>query len=342
MIRLITGVPGAGKTLFAVSSLLKEMKNNPDRKVFCDIKGLKIDGVDLPPDDWREAPDGSLIIYDECQYRDMYKRGRGASRYSAILDLTTHRHTGKDIWLITQSPTFIHGDVLLLVEEHYHLSRPFGAKVANLYKWRQGEKKPESRAIQRRAESKSFFKYDKKLFEYYESVDVDEKNANHKGLRLPLSAYFPLLVGVLIVAWAVYSFFNDDDNALTKTKDNKEKSANVQKQQAIQNPLTPNVASVVMPSVASVPASVPAVVDEVALLEARYLSAEVIEFQKSEIIRPASVIAIGGDCVAYNKFGERLNIDRVVCKKMLVNNDLPRDRGAKSYAPAMPASVVAG
>lgn len=205
MITLITGTPGSGKTLYAVTRLIKEINENPERHIYADITGLKIDGVHLSPDDWRDAPDGSLIIYDECQYRAMFKRGRGASAYSAVLDLTTHRHTGKDIWLITQTPSYLHKDVLAVVGEHYHLDRPMGAKLANLYRYRQAEEKPGGTTVKARAESRTLFKYDKKVFDYYDSVDVSDENANHKKLKIPLWKVLPLIVGLLIL---VYTFYN--------------------------------------------------------------------------------------------------------------------------------------
>ena len=108
MIRLITGTPGSGKTLYTVSEIMKVIEKTPERPIFSDIKGLRIDGVQEAPDDWRTAPDGALIIYDECQYRTQYTKSRGRNKYQMIIDLTTHRHTGKDIWLITQNPNFLH------------------------------------------------------------------------------------------------------------------------------------------------------------------------------------------------------------------------------------------
>lgn len=207
MITLITGTPGSGKTLYAVSRIIKEINDNPDRPIYTDIKGLRIDGVQDAPDDWRTTPEGSLIVYDECQYRDMFKRERGRTRYEAILDLTTHRHTGRDIWLITQSPTFLHTDVLAVVGEHIHVDRPMGAKLANLYKWRQAETKPQGRTVKEKAENRSLFKYDKTLFDYYDSVDVDDDKANHKGFKLPWFLWVAFGGGALLLIYAFSGLF---------------------------------------------------------------------------------------------------------------------------------------
>lgn len=207
MITLISGTPGSGKTLYAVTRIIEEINNNPTRQIYSDIKGLKIEGVKSVPDDWRDAPDGSLLIYDECQYRDMFKRDKGRTRYEAILDLTTHRHTGKDIWLITQSPHFLHVDVLAVIGEHIHVDRPMGAKLANIYKWRQAETKPQGRTVKERAENRSLFKYDEDVFNYYDSVDVSDDKANHKSLKVPWILYTLFIGGALLVLYSVSSLF---------------------------------------------------------------------------------------------------------------------------------------
>jgi tRNA uridine 5-carbamoylmethylation protein Kti12 len=51
LLRLITGIPGAGKTLYAVSLLKKAVEENAalppneQRKIYSDITGLKIDAI---------------------------------------------------------------------------------------------------------------------------------------------------------------------------------------------------------------------------------------------------------------------------------------------------------
>ena len=77
MINLIVGTPGSGKTQFMISKILEIIKENDKleeqglerRKIYSDIKELLIPEVDPAPDDWRDTPDGSIIIYDEVQMR---------------------------------------------------------------------------------------------------------------------------------------------------------------------------------------------------------------------------------------------------------------------------------
>lgn len=176
---LITGIPGSGKTLFAVSQLKKAIdKNNKlpadqQRKIYCDITGLKLP-VEPPPIDWRTTPSQSLLIYDEAQFHDEFKPCRGISPYKMVEDLTIHRKTGHEIWFITQDPARLHNDILNMVEQHYHLERPYGAKLATIYQFRGVEKFAKRPTVKDRAERKLVFRYNKSLFNLYQSSQVKD------------------------------------------------------------------------------------------------------------------------------------------------------------------------
>ena len=121
-IRLITGGIGTGKSLWTVEQLFKEHEKTPEREIYTDITGIKHTGIKKAPDDWREIPNNSLIVYDEVQYRDLFSR-HNSKRDKQILDLTTIRKRGIELWLITQRARFLNADVLGLVNEHVHLER---------------------------------------------------------------------------------------------------------------------------------------------------------------------------------------------------------------------------
>lgn len=200
MMRLITGTPGAGKTLFAVSEILKAVKE--DRVVYTNIEGMEMEGV-FPLDelDWRKYPDGSLIVYDEA-HQVFRATGRpGLSNDPVISDMDMHRHRGFDLWFITQFPTKVHHEIRNMVDEHYHLLRQFGAKQATLYKW------PESVDVkdqgQRSVADKSLFRYPKDCFKYYKSASLHTAK-----LRIPSKLKFLGAVIALIatfVGWRLVS-----------------------------------------------------------------------------------------------------------------------------------------
>lgn len=207
-IRLITGIPGSGKTLFAISELKRELEKNQasdnPRSIYCDITGLKVVGINPPPIDWRQTPPNSLLIYDEAQFHQEFKPHRGISQYKQVEELTIHRKTGHDIWFITQDPKRLHNDILAMVEQHYHLERPYGAKLASIYQYRGVEKNPTGITVKQRAENKRLFAYDKSLYELYESSQVKD------GIkfRLPRELAFWCLVLLGVLFGTYYLIFN--------------------------------------------------------------------------------------------------------------------------------------
>lgn len=196
MMRLITGVPGAGKTLFAVSEIVKAVKDG--RTVFTNIEGMDLEGVyPLDDRDWRNYPDGSLIVYDEA-HQVFRATGRpGLSDDPVISDMDMHRHRGFDLWFITQFPTKVHHEIRNMVDEHFHLLRHFGAKQATLYKW------PESVDVkdqgQRSVADKSPFRYPKECFKYYKSASLHTAK-----LRIPAKLKFLFAVFSILATLVGY------------------------------------------------------------------------------------------------------------------------------------------
>lgn len=130
MLILITGVPGSGKTLYAVGLIHDYLKQG--REVYADIDGLKIPGVHPAPLDWRECPDGSVVVYDECQQR-FGPDGAGRSGREDIQDFEVHRHRGFDIVLITQHPMLLHAHIRRLIGRHHHVFRMYGGNTAKIF-----------------------------------------------------------------------------------------------------------------------------------------------------------------------------------------------------------------
>ncbi len=200
MMRLITGTPGAGKTLFAVSEIIKAVKDG--RTVYTNIEGMNLEGVfPLTENDWREYPDGSLVVYDEA-HQIFRATGRpGLSNDPIINDMDMHRHRGFDLWFLTQFPTKVHHEIRSMCDEHFHLLRQFGAKQATLYKWPEAVDAKDQH--QRSVADKSLFRYPKECFNYYKSASVHTAK-----LRVPAKLKFLFTVIAVIfsiVGYRVYA-----------------------------------------------------------------------------------------------------------------------------------------
>ena len=207
MLYLYTGVPGAGKTLYAVSNLLKR-KDFKDRPIFVDgIKDLdhdKINYFDIPEGEsiqtWPKwAPPGAIIVVDECQ-RIFRPRPSGSKVPDYVAELETHRHRGLDFILITQHPRLIDVHLRGLIEHHTHLGKT-NLGLRRKMEWTTGgAKDPESRANIREALI-SVYRLNKSVYGLYKSAEVHTKIRTKKSKLLML---FPL--ALCLVGYGIWSF----------------------------------------------------------------------------------------------------------------------------------------
>lgn len=174
MIILITGTPGAGKTLRSVQNIMGWL--NEGLTVFTNINGINAPGDLRPFDDfidWTDTPDGSVVVYDEAQQHFGADGGRGRSDRKDIAGLETHRHTGHTIVFITQHPRLLHSHVTRLVGRHEHVARMFGTQNTFLY-WLDRLMNVDSRSDLKLAQQETWA-YPTKLFEHYKSASMHIK-----------------------------------------------------------------------------------------------------------------------------------------------------------------------
>lgn len=209
MIVLITGVPGSGKTLYAVSRLLQE--SFAGRTVYVNnIKNLLLphevlSGDDDPPEPesdvlhWFDGrvPVGSVIVIDEAQ-RVFRPRSATAPVPAHVSKLETHRHMGLDFVLITQHPQLIDANVRRLVGRHLHVRRAFGLRGALVYEWDHCHMSIDNV----RQAAKSIFRYKKKDFALYKSAEVHTKPTNKVPFIVKL--FLLLLLLLPVVAYMAY------------------------------------------------------------------------------------------------------------------------------------------
>lgn len=197
MITLITGLPGSGKTLYTVGLIKKHLADN--RPVYSDIEGLNIPGVLPSPDNWQDTPEGSVVVYDECQ-RIFPSTGKpGVAEDARIRAMETHRHTGHDLIFITQAPSFVHAHIRKLVGKHHHVFRAMGLKSATVYTWDGVCNTPNDKKEHRTANIQRW-SYPVKDFESYKSATVH----THK-FSLPSKFIWIGLAALVIIGTALYT-----------------------------------------------------------------------------------------------------------------------------------------
>jgi len=198
VIRLITGIPGHGKTLFAVRELLAETKRplSDRRPLYSDIEGLDMLGVSPAPLDWRTLPDNAICVYDECQKTYRAPTQPGPVTDPRLTELETHRHRNIDLWFITQHPTFVHHHIRKLVDEHFHIARIAGAKIATIYSWTGAQSDPNDWKAQEVAD-KTLFKYPKALYKLYKSASDHSMKFRPPTKLVGIIVFVGLIFGIL-------------------------------------------------------------------------------------------------------------------------------------------------
>lgn len=212
MITLITGTPGAGKTLYTVSKLLSELvgsvvkstdergevKETP-RRICANIPRLLLDHELIDGDEehgvrgWHKwCKPGDVIVADEVQ-RYWPPRPNGSKVPEDISALETHRHKGVDFIIITQNPMLLDRNVMALVGRHLHVRRFGGLGASIVYEWDHCSRS----LMYSKALNKSPFRYSKKAFKLYLSSELHTKPKT----RVPTLAY------VVLVALAAAAYF---------------------------------------------------------------------------------------------------------------------------------------
>lgn len=213
MLILVTGVPGSGKSLYAVQLLQNYIDANqklieegkPPREIYSDIDGLTIEGVKQSPSDWRDCPDGSIVFYDECQQK-FGPDGQGRSSRPDIQELETHRHRGFDIILITQHPKLLHAHIRRLIGRHYQIFRMHGGETAKIFQ-RDGQMDID-KVTSLEKQDNFMWSYNKDLYDKYKSATVHthKKQLPH-WFKRSLIGVSAMLIILLVGGYFTINFF---------------------------------------------------------------------------------------------------------------------------------------
>lgn len=213
MIILVTGVPGAGKSLYALN-LVKDRAQKEQRVVYYDgIADLKLPWIAMDdPEKWYDVPKGSLIVIDEAQ-RVFRPRGTGAHVPKHVAELETHRHMGVDIVLVTQHPMLIDSNIRRLVGQHFHVVRRFGGQRAVVHEWSSCTEISKSSIME---SVRHEFAYPKESFAWYKSAEVH----THKR-RIPMRVWFmfaapAIIAGLVWFGWTRIQHWSDKTEAAAK------------------------------------------------------------------------------------------------------------------------------
>ncbi|MDR8246919.1 hypothetical protein FPK89_21015, partial [Acinetobacter baumannii] len=120
--------------------------------------------------DWRDCPDGSIIVIDEVQLVEPYSNTK--VKDEIVMELTTHRHRGFDFYFITQAPSLLHPTIKELIGCHFHITRPYG-RTPKIYRFGSCRQYPNTLVNKLNCEAKFDFKPQQRIFKLYKSTTID-------------------------------------------------------------------------------------------------------------------------------------------------------------------------
>lgn len=170
MITFITGLPGNGKTLYALWYIKMKAEKEQREVYYHNIKDLTLPWTVCDPQKWMALPKGSIIVIDEAQ-EVFPKKPNGSSLPDFYSELAKHRHHGFDIYLITQHPSLVDNFVRQLGGQHLHSVRKFGLDRSTIYEWSAVNPAPQNPSSQKNAITLKWA-YPKEVYTYYKSAEV--------------------------------------------------------------------------------------------------------------------------------------------------------------------------
>lgn len=202
MLVLVTGTPGAGKTLNTIK-YISEQPQFKNRDIY--YFGIR----DLSPEfgwnemteeqayGWHDLPSGSVIVFDEAYNIFPAKHG-GKDTPDHVKKLAVHRHKGFDIFLVCQKvvgqlDTFVRG----LVNEHHHYQRIFGSKTVNRFVWTSCQNDPNSSGVRKNANITPC-RLDKKYYGKYHSADQHTHTLQLPTGKIALAVICLILLFILL------------------------------------------------------------------------------------------------------------------------------------------------
>ena len=166
-VRLVTGLPGAGKSLRLVQ-IIREYLSQGRNVYVHGLDGLQAFGWEpCDPREWQSLPDGSVVVVDEAQ--KVWPTRRMGDPPADVRALSEPRHHGFDFFLATQHPTMLDSYVRKLVNGHEHVVRQWGSNVARLISWAECQDDPQALGTRQRG-TDALWRHPRDCFDLYKSA----------------------------------------------------------------------------------------------------------------------------------------------------------------------------
>lgn len=222
MITIVTGIPGSGKSYYAVH-MISKLKNKT--KLIHNIDGLKLgktldefslsyncQPLDLFTKSFHENDNsfrGYLFVVDECQ--TLFPKNLRNEDVQNFFQL--HRHYGIDIVLLSQDYKLISPSIALLSEMQFRAVSDTANPLPGTFMYR--------KMIGYESIGRAFLRKKKAIFALYKTADFDQDDVRKKSRPMLYLA----ILSVLLISFALYKIFgfsgglhSSDNKSQTVTK----------------------------------------------------------------------------------------------------------------------------
>lgn len=329
MIRVIEGTPGSGKTCLVLEWLLREIDRGFYKEFYSNIEHLKVAGVrQIPPNfDWRTLnpdkmkDDPILVIYDEAQYEEPFMKENRSVKNEIGKDLSTHRHYGIDMWLITQSNKLLNDYVLSNAGEHVYMYRPRKKKAVKVYWWSHIQK-TFSKATLKSADDEQTWRLNPHMFALYKSTSgVTDGQARKSGkltsTLITAVGVFALIGFMVFRGVGAFTQMQSGQAASDKvaTVDTAAISAEVASNALPPpDPTPPPLAANTMPAANPVPNNAP---DSSSPMSSNIYNPVSGGYYASPNVAVVGAVFLDGECQAFNKKAQNVPMPVDDCMKYL-------------------------
>lgn len=203
MLKLVTGLPGDGKTSNELWDFLHAEPYKARPKYCTPVNGFDAQAHGVTEiahlETWQELPDGSVVFCDEVQKYCGTDIGTQPPKW--VQAFAEHRHRGFDFIFTTQSPMFLHPFARKLAKPHVNYIRPWNMKMVR-YTWDAVQNDPSTKTAKAMGQSQ-FVKPNPEVFKLYTSTVLDTHKAKPpvKLLTIFIAA---VVVVIASVSFAVY------------------------------------------------------------------------------------------------------------------------------------------
>ncbi|RYF68240.1 MAG: hypothetical protein EOO29_35530, partial [Comamonadaceae bacterium] len=230
------GANGAGKTVCTLKDV-REQQLKENRPVFYfgfePVESVLHDEFGWKPHEpakWQDLPDGSILVWDECQNYIGAKAWGNNQPPDWVMALGQFRRKrGFDIWGVCPHPSLIHVSVRRLIANpswHRHLKRAYGADIVSVIKYNAPNMRCEQPGSSADAEV-TMRGYPKDVYAWYRSASL------HTGKRKIPRAVYMLVGAVVLVPALIYAAYS------TFTKSTESKIAKLTGGKTVDAPGTP-------------------------------------------------------------------------------------------------------